>query len=259
MKKVHLLALTLVSVLVMSGVAIAANEYTITSTTNPTKSGTSSRPAPISGTFGFTVRDTNGGRPAALDALTVRFTGLRINTRQFRTCSASRMEQAQSDRGCPSAALVARGFARNIAGNINNRQDTSQRCYLSIRMWNSGSGRMALFVQGGPRPNGPSDPQHCPLAVATAIPVSVTRRATGDQIRFSIPQNLKTPLATIRNALVETRLTLLRKTVTRSGRRVGFWETFGGCRNGRRTVTAVFDNEGTADDRSQSGFARCSR
>jgi hypothetical protein len=85
----------------------------------------------------------------------------------------------------------------------------------------------ALFVKGSP-----NAPNPCPIQVATAIPMSITRTTTGDRLSFTIPQNLKTPLATIRNSLVETQLTLLRKTVRQSGRTVGYFETIGGCRSG---------------------------
>jgi hypothetical protein len=250
MKKI-LPAALLAAALMTPSAAQAANEYTITYSTNPSKSGTSKKPAPISGRFGFSVRDTEGGRPFALDALRVTFNGVRINTRQFATCSAARMEAAQSDSICPSGSRVATGFANNIAGNINDRRDASIRCALTVTMYNSGSGRAALFVKGSP-----NAPRPCPIEVATAIPVSVTRTSIGDRISFTIPDNLKTPLATLRNSLVETQLTLLRKTVRRSGRTVGYFETVGQCRRGRRTVTARFDNEG-ANDTTQSGFARC--
>jgi hypothetical protein len=251
--KLTVAALTAIGALTFSTAAQAANEYTTTFTTNPTKSGTSKRPAPVSGTFGFSVRDTEGKRPLALDAIRVTFTGMRINTRQFRGCTAARITQDQSDRRCPSAALMATGFANNIAGNINDRNDQSIRCGLQLRLYNSGSGKMALFVRGAPNLT-PS----CPIEVATAIPVSITRTAQGDRLAFTIPDNLKTPLATLRNSLVETRLTLRRRTVRTGGRTVGFFETVGRCRKGRRAANIFFDNEGSGSDITQSAFARCS-
>jgi hypothetical protein len=253
MKK-FLPALVLIAALATPSVASAANEYTITFSTNPTKSGTKKKPRAVSGKFGFSVRDTEGGRPFALESLRVDFTGLRINTRQFKTCTAASIEQAQSDAGCPAASRVATGFANNLAGNINDRRDASIRCPLNVTMYNSGSGKAALFVEGGQTA---SPPTACPITVATAIPVSIARRPTGDRLSFVIPENLKTPLATLRNSLVETQLTLLRKTTRAGGRQVGYFETIGNCRRGRRAATVRFDNEG-ANDVTQSGFARCS-
>jgi len=254
MKK-FLPAVVLAAALATPGVASAANEYTISYSTSPTDSGTKKKPRAVGGTFGFSVRDTEGGRPFALEALKVTFRGVRINTRQFATCTASSMEQAQSDAGCKSGSRVASGFANNVAGNINDRRDASIKCALNVTMYNSGSGKAALFVEGGQTA---TPATACPIEVATAIPVSVSRGLTGDSISFNIPENLKTPLATLRNSLVETQLKLSRKTVRKGGRRVGYFETFGQCRRGRRTVTARFDNEGS-NDTTQSGFAKCKK
>ena len=252
MKK-FLPAFVLIAALATPSVATAANEYTITFSTNPTKSGSKKKPAPVSGKFGFSVRDTEGGRPFALESLRVDFAGVRINTRQFKKCTAASIEQAQSDAGCPAGSRVATGFANNLAGNINDRRDASIRCALNVTMYNSGSGKAALFVEGGQTATPATD---CPITVATAIPVSIARRASGDRLSFVIPENLKTPLATLRNSLVETQLTLLKKTVRRGGRKVGYFETVGKCRRGRRAATVRFDNEGE-NDVTQSGFARC--
>ena len=252
MRKLILPVLAATFCLALPAVAQAANHYDITANFTPGKSGTKSRPAPVSGNFGFKVTDTEGKRPFALDSLKVDFTGMRINTGQFKTCTPAAIEQAQSDRVCNPAALVATGYANNIAGNAATRDDASLRCYLSVKLYNSGPGKAALFVKGDP-----AAAQSCPIAVATAIPVTIKRGATGDSLSFAIPTNLKNPVSTIRNSLVETQLTLKRKTVKVGGKTVGYFETFGGCKAGARKITVAFDNEG-ANDMVQSSAARCS-
>ena len=99
----------------------------------------------------FKDADTEGGRPLAMEKLTIELRRHRINTKPFAKCTASKIEEDQSDKGCPRGSLVATGFARNIAGNITNRKDASIRCYLTLRLYNSGPGKMALFVKGGPQ------------------------------------------------------------------------------------------------------------
>ena len=251
MKKV-LLPLTAALALSISGTALAANEYTISFSTNPTNAGTTSKPVPFGGKLAFSVRDTENKRPLALDALTIDLAGVRTNGRAFtKRCTATQIEQASTDTGCPSGSLVASGFANNIAGNINDRNDTSLRCYLTLRLHNSGANKMALFVQGSPNAAKP-----CPIEVATAIPVSVTRRSTGDRISLTIPENLKTPVATIRNSLVEMSLSIKRLTRTQSGKKVGFWNLVGQCVSSRRVTNFQFTNEGNNVVR-QSASARC--
>ena len=87
--------------------------------------------------------------------------------------------------------------------------------------------------------------------------MKIKRGATGDSLSFAIPTNLKNPIATLRNALVETQLKLAKKTVRKHGRTVGFFETIGGCKGGKRAITVTFDNEG-ANDAKTTAFARCS-
>jgi len=246
--KKFLLPLAGALVLALPSSAMAANEYTISLSTNPSTAGTKSDPVPFSGRLGFQVRDTENKRPLALDAIRIQLRGIRINTRNFTArCTATQIEQASSDSGCPSGSVVATGFANNIAGNINDRNDTSLRCYLTLRLHNSGSGKMALFVQGSP-----SAPRPCPIEVATAIPVTVSRSATADSISLTIPENLKRPVATIRNSLIEMSLSL--KKQTRKG--VGFWEAFGQCIRQRRVANFTFQNEGGNVVRQSTG-ARC--
>ena len=253
MKK-FLLPLTAALALSISGTAMAANEYTINFSTKPTNAGTSKKPIPFGGKLGFTVRDTEGKRPLALDALSIDLRGVRLNGRAFPArCTASQIEQASSDKGCPSGSLVASGFANNIAGNINDRNDTSLRCYLTLRLHNSGANKAALFVQGSPNAARP-----CPIEVATAIPVSIARRSTGDRISLTIPDNLKTPVATIRNSLVEMSLNIRRLTRTVKGKRVGFWNLIGQCVSNRRVTNFVFTNE-TNNVVRQAASARCRR
>jgi hypothetical protein len=253
MNKLILSVLAAAIVLALPASALASNSYDITSSFSPGKSGKKSKPTPVSGKFGFKVTDSEGKRPFALDSLKVDFAGLRMNTAQFKTCTPAAIEQAQSDSVCNPAALVATGYANNIAGNAASRDDGSIRCYLTVKLYNSGNGKAALYVKGDP---GAAQP--CPIAVATAIPVTIKRGATGDSLSFSIPANLKNPLPTLRNSLVETQLTLMKKTVKKGKKTVGYFETFGGCTGGKRSVTVAFDNEG-ANDTTERSSARCSR
>ena len=234
--------------------AHAANEYDVRASTSPTKSGTTKKPAPVGVNLGFTIRDTEGGRPLSLERFTALFEGVAINTNAFAKCSATSIEQAKSDRGCPSGSLVASGFARNVAGDRSNRKDASIRCYLTLKLYNSGNNKMALFVRGDPNQTGD---KACPIDLATAIPISVIRSARGTSLRLSIPETLKHPLATLTNALVEVDLKVKRMTKKVKGRNVGLFETTGRCVRGKRAVTITFNNEG-GDTAVQSTRAACS-
>lgn len=259
MKRKSLVAtLALAVMLVFAVAAYAANQYTITSSVSPTKSGTKKRPVPISTVFAFQVTDTEGNRPFALDALRISFPGIRFNTNLFPGCTAASITQRQSDSRCPRGSLIGTGFARNLAGPENDRSPNRQlNCYLTLRLHNSRRNRMALFVKGGPNEADPS--RACPIPVSTAIPISIAKQTNGDRFSFVIPPNLKNPGPGIRNALVQTRLNIALKRRTVNGRRRGMVETIGSCRaNGTRPVNVTFDNEGN-NDVTQAGSGRCRR
>ena len=240
--------------LTLAAPAYAVNEYDIKASTSPTKSGTTSKPTPVGVNLGFTTRDPEGGRPLSMEQLTVAFDGMRVNTNAFAKCSATAITQAKNDSKCPSGSLIATGYARNLAGDRNNRADRSISCYLSLRLHNSGNNKLALFVKGDP--NAPGD-KSCPIDLATAIPISVVRNAKGASLRLAIPESLKHPLATLTNSVVEMNLKVARKTTKVKGKTIGLFETTGRCVNRKRTVTLTFNNEG-GNVAKQSTRASCS-
>jgi hypothetical protein len=260
MRKTLVASVAIVAALAVATVAYAANQYDIKAAFSPSKSGTKSNPVPVGITFGFKVTETTNQRPAALEALTIQFGGVAINGGSFPACTAAQINATQvpSDAKCKAGSLMASGYANNIAGDRANRADTSQRCYLTVKLYNGGTGKASLFVAGKPSPQGPADPKNCPLPIQVAIPVSVVKSAKGDSLKFAIPEPLKHPLPTITNGLVETQLKGAKHTAKAKGHTVGFFETVGGCVRGKRPITLKFDNEGTADDTTQSGTAKCS-
>ena len=246
-------SLALAAVLAVAGVAFAANEYTSRASTSPATKGSVKNPAPIGLKLGFNVRDTAGQRPKSMERLNILLTGIGTNGALFPKCSASQIERASSDSSCPSGSLVGSGFARNIAGNRTDFSDTSIRCYLSLRLHNAGAGRLALFVKGDP--NAPGD-RNCPVTLATAIPISISRSAVGSTFRLTIPESLKHPIQTLTNSIVEMSLNVSRKTKTVRGRKVGLIDARGRCRSGRRNITYTWFNEAN-DTATQTARARC--
>ncbi len=254
MKKFGIVAAFCALALTIPASAIALNEYTLQATFSPSKAGSVKKPVPAGVRLGFNVVDTENKRPLGLEKFSIRLNGTAFNGAFFQKCSANEITQAQSDENC-EGSLVAQGYARNIAGNRQDRNDKSQTCYLTLRLHNSGRGKMALFVRGSQTaPAG----QTCPLNLQVAIPVSISTSGGNSSINLTIPESLKHPLATLTNSIVEMRLNLTRRTVRRSGKTRGFLETRGGCTGGRRPVNFTFTNEGNNVVR-QALRSRCTR
>lgn len=257
MKKSVVVGLALVLSLALAAVAIAENVYSISASTKPTKAGTPKNPVPVALKFGFTTVDDAGRRPASLQALSVKFNGMKFNSNNFKGCSASRIEQDKSAKNCPKGSLVATGYAKNRAGGVNDRNQQALRCYLKVSLYNSRNSKGALFIENGQSTDNTRE-DYCPaLGIATAIPVTLTKNATGDTLRFKIPVSLQNPAPGIKNSLVETQLNVPLKTTKVKGEKVGFMESLGGCRKGKRNIQATFTHEDGVT--RQTKQAKCSK
>jgi hypothetical protein len=242
MKKYVVAGLALIVSLALAAVAIAANEYTIKVKPTTTKAGTLKKPVAIGLSYGFTTVDTNGQRPAALKALKIQSKGLRYNTNNFPGCSATSMQNAQSDDACPKGSLMGTGYANNRAGAQQDRSQQAIKCYLKLSWYNSKKNKAALFVESINTTDS-SRSDFCPIPVATAIPISISKNKSGDTQSFTIPENLQHPGGTLVNSLVETKLVFSKKTKKVKGKTVGFLEAIGECVKGKKTTTTTFQHE----------------
>ena len=252
MKKYVVVGLALMVSLALAAVAFAANEYTVKISGVERAAGTLKKPVPTGLTYGFTVQDTNGQRPAALQALKIRSKGLRYNTNAFPGCSATAMQNAQSDDACPKGSLMGTGFANNRAGAVQDRSQQAISCYLKLSWYNSRRNKAALFVESV-NTSDRTRSDFCPIPVATAIPISISKSKTGDTQSFTIPENLQNPGGTLKNSLIETKLTFKKVTKKVKGKRLGFLENIGQCVKRKKTTTTTFTHEdGTVTQSSQT-------
>ena len=268
MKTLFVAASAVVVSLVMATSAMAVNQYTVAGSTSPRQTGTAKKPQPVRVNLRFTVQDTEAARPLGLKSFKLLMGGTRINTNLFPACTAKTTTDAQSDAGCKPSALLAEGFALNLAGPTNDRQNAGRqlKCYLSLRLWNARNNRLNLHVEGKQSPQGFADPKHCPLPVSVGIPITVKRLSRGSQIELVIPSSLTNPAPGFTNSVVEMRLNGKRKSkISGSGksrRRVGVFETTGRCARTGGGFSRAFNYEFTNESGpsiSQTARSKCSR
>jgi hypothetical protein len=257
MKKAAI-AVTAMFIVALCAVAYAQtqqNTYSVTGSTSPTRTGSSDRPVPVGIKFGYTVGEASGNRPSPVRRYSIRFTGLRANTNQFPRCSSSRLENQGPD-SCPRGSAVGSGFITNATGARSNPADKSIACNASLTVYNSGNNRAAIYVQGSPQSTDPRT--RCAIELAAPIPARYVRRGSAMALEFDVPQTLLHPLPTLDNAVTSVTSTIRRVTRRRRGRTIGYYESTGGCRNGRRAISVVFTPESGAPS-TASTTARCSR
>jgi hypothetical protein len=251
MRKLSVLA---VAVLALAAAAVAyaqsqVNTYEVSGSVRPSNAGTSKKPVPIGLSFGYKVGEASGLRPTPVKRYSIRFDGLKVNGALFPKCSVATLENRGPD-ACPKGSEVGQGFIRNATGAKTNPADKSIVCNASVRVFNSGKGRGALYIKGSP---GSTDPRtRCSIELAAPIATRYVTRGRATALEFDVPPSLLHPLATLDNAVEEVTSTI--KLLRRKGR--GYYESAGGCVRGKRKISVVFTPE-VGTTKTASTTANC--
>jgi len=98
---------TALAVLGAAATALAASEfntYTAKVSFSPNAAGTPAKPSPMGMTETLTADGTKGNRAAPLVDLRSTVYGMVVDTKDFPTCSFSKIQTAKNDTGCPTGA-----------------------------------------------------------------------------------------------------------------------------------------------------------
>lgn len=261
MRKFRIVALAVAGLMSLAAVAFATgvqeNTYTVSGAVTPTKSGTKKRPKPVALSFGYTVAEKSGRRPALIKKYNIKFAGLQVNTNYFPGCSAAKIDAAQSDSVCPRGALMGTGRVENKTGSTSNDTDTSLACHLDLKLYNSRNNKAAIYLSGAPNSANPAE--SCPLAIDKAIDASFVRTATGTSLQFTVDETLLHPAPGFDNAVVLVKSTVRKATVRRRGKIRGWFESWGRCINNRRGLTVTFTPENGQPSATSQKLVPCTR
>jgi hypothetical protein len=199
MRKLIALAVVCTTALVFAAVAYAANVYKVTpaSTKGAGGAGTASKPVAKKVNFGFTAKDSTGGRATPIKKYSIGFQGLKYfgKAKVFPKCSFAKVNQklesdVEDDCG---KAFVGKGLVNNRFGAASDI-NAPGTCALRLRLYNTGSG-FALRLDGG---NTAKPPTACPIPVGQAINAKFAKQRIGGKssvaLKFTVPDNLTKPL-----------------------------------------------------------------
>jgi hypothetical protein len=259
MRKLSIAVLAIAAVAALTSVAFAANVYKVHlgSTTKPGK-GSKANPIPTGLKFGFQVEESDPSKRATvIEQYAIGSEGLVTNPKLFPKCKFSQLDNEATAPASCRKAIVGTGLVKNAAGPSGDQSlASSTPCNLKLTLYNSGSG-MILRLDGGPPtpPSFESDTVGCLLPIHTAINGRFVKRriggVTASDFVFSVPSNLKHPLAGVDNSVRRSDNNIKLKTVTRNGEKRGYYEKVG-CKGGKRLVRATFKTEATASQPSQT-------
>jgi hypothetical protein len=264
MRKLLIAVLAIAAVFAVVSVALATNVYQVhkAATSKPGK-GSAAHHIPTGITFGFKVSDSDPSmRGTVVEKYALGSEGLVTVPAVTKSCSFADVSKPAVPAKC-KAALVGSGIAKNAAGaNTDRSLATSSPCNLQVRLYNNGHGMIVrLDSNGKPPPSKPdgspdfdSNAVGCLLPIATAIDgkfkkTKIAGKPASDFV-FTVPQNLKHPLAGIDNSIRESVTKVALKTKTIRGVKHGFYEKVG-CKGNKRTTRATFTTEATSTQPAQ--------
>ncbi|MDQ5809121.1 MAG: hypothetical protein M3320_10640 [Actinomycetota bacterium] len=232
-------------VLALAAIAIAqtavTNTYDVDGSTLPAKPGSKKNPIPIQINFDYTVGEVENRRPSPVEKYSIRFGGTQVNTNVAARCRRSVIDSEGPD-GCPAGSKVGSGYIENATGQTSNPNDTSIQCNAKVTVINEGDRKANIYVEGSPSATDPRE--KCAIALAAGIPANFVRRGNETALEFTVPESLRHPgTPNLSNAVKRVQSRVRRVTKRIRGKRRGYFEAIGGCRNGSRLITVVFTPE----------------
>lgn len=255
--------------LAVTGVAYAANLYTVDGSTSPRGKGTATKPLPVSLEFGYTVQDENpANRGTPVEAYFIGAEGLVTYPEEFPTCSgasdgANNQVLETVKRVCRKA-WVGGGIAKAHAGAP---EDPTQKlnCVLELNLYNLEPGNYGVRGTIGRKQGGLAirvdakreqipnlNDEHkgkCATRQNEAIlaPYKQVRinGVRSDELQFTLPQwllhagGLDTVVQEVES---EIRKRTARKRIAGKNRKVGFYSAVG-CKGNQRSIQVTFISE----------------
>lgn len=249
------------SVLGLSAVAYAASSqpYTGSITFNSKKSGTAAKPSPIGYTQDVKTTTPAGMRPQVQREITLKIYGLKVDGKDFPTCSLAKIATAHNDTVCPPKAMVASGYIRSLLGG-NDFSQAGADCDPALHVWNSGQGKETYFFV--------TDPAHQCLGGAlhtgSTPPYPGTYHMSGKYFigDVKVPDYIDNPVQGLVGSLQQEHLNFSTQTAKVHGKTVVSSGSFA-CLKGKRpyAITTVTSGADAGSQRVTStikGSAPCS-
>jgi hypothetical protein len=137
---------TAVAALAAAATAYAAiNTYTATYSFTSKSAGTAAKPVPVGFTQKLTATGTNGNRTAVLLNIKSTIYGLKVDGKDFPTCSFNKISTDKNDNKCPHNALVATGSIVAQIGGVTDFSVPGANCNPLLHVWNAGQGKLVFF------------------------------------------------------------------------------------------------------------------
>jgi hypothetical protein len=136
---------TLIAIGAADGAYAATQPYTGKLTFTAKHPGTSVKPVPLKFSLNLKTTSTGSSRPPVQLDVEIRVYGMKVDGKDFPTCSLEKIANAHNDTVCPKGAKVATGSIQSTLGSSTDFTAPGAACDPLLDVWNSGQGRMTYF------------------------------------------------------------------------------------------------------------------
>lgn len=268
-RKLAVIPAAFVAALAVTAVALAAsNHYSVIGSITPAlKTKANPRhPVPVSFGFNFQVTGPNSGPPNVIRTYSINAYGVRsVNAHYFPKCT--NFDNSRDDNFCRPSAIVGTGTIINRVYNPSNPTGGGFSCRKSLRIYNSGPGKLTLFLYGPASECGG-------IGAPFVIPATFKKsQGGGTSLNFTVPYQYRHQLG-LNIAVTSTQSTIRRLTArvragsrkVRRGRRtvrvrvfrtVGFFEKVN-CHSRRTPISVRFTDESNQTTTASYNGQACS-
>jgi hypothetical protein len=242
-----------VAALGIAAVAYAQNAYQNQYTVNGSVSasgGTKDKPKPGGLKFSFDTTEASGNMPGPILKYRILFEGGKVNSSLVPGCKASAMSAAQSDKSCPAKSAIGSGVVKALAGAAGGPVADAAPCELGLTIYNSGDGKAALWLEGGP-----GTAHNCIAGIHQAIDAKWVKTADSSGLEFTVPDSLR-HVAGLDVAVIHADSTIKKITAKKKGKTVGFLESTG-CADKNRTISVIFTDEAGSAVTAKKDLGKC--
>jgi hypothetical protein len=146
LKRIVIGLIAAVAVLAAAGTALAAIDTYTAGYSFSGKPGTSKKPAPLSFIQHFSLHAVKSGSlTGVLNDIQTKIGGVALDPSGLPTCTAAKINGAQSDTGCKKSGLIASGSIMAQLGTAANFTPQGLNCDPTLHVWYAGKGKLTFF------------------------------------------------------------------------------------------------------------------
>lgn len=251
MRKTLIAACVAVLALVVAAVAMAASNHSqkYDATVSPSKSGTATKPKPVTLGVHLTGSTSDGSVPPASKHVVTYFgRGLVLNGAPFKSCTVDTLNDPnKGPSACPSESKIGGGTARAHIGNDANGPNED----LVLTVFNGPKGKSVLFHLKGTTP----------VAVNSAFAgkiIKIRSGAFGYKLDVTIPKALYNPVGTTYTPLTDFNVKI--KGIKRvKGKQVGLVSTISCPKSKKWPFKGVWDYANAPEQDNAQDLVACTR